>query len=84
MTSRRKFIFGSGAMLTLGILPVARAQRALPPVSVYKTATCGCCAEWVKHMKGSGFVVQTHEVADTAPIRRKLGERDSSSSRWVG
>ena len=80
MTSRRKFIFGSGAMLILGSLPAARAQRALPPVSVYKTATCGCCAGWVKHMKGSGFAVQTHEVADTAPIRRKLGVPDEMAS----
>lgn len=78
--TRRKFVLGGSAMLALGNLPAARAQRALPPVTVYKTATCGCCSDWVKHMQASGFAVQTREVADTAPIRQKFGVPEELAS----
>lgn len=80
MTTRRYFVLAASGVLGLGALPVARAQQALPTVTVYKSPICGCCGEWVKHMKGSGFAVQTHEVADTAPIRRKLGVPDEIAS----
>jgi hypothetical protein len=33
-------------------------------VTVYKSPTCGCCKEWVKHMRANGFTVTTHDVAD--------------------
>lgn len=73
MMNRRKFVLGGGAILALVNLPAARAQHALPPVTVYKSATCGCCSDWVKHMQASGFAVQAHDVADIGATRRKLG-----------
>jgi hypothetical protein len=33
-------------------------------VTVYKSPTCGCCKEWVKHMQANGFTVTTRDVAD--------------------
>jgi len=42
-------------------------------ITVWKSPTCGCCGEWVTHLKKSGFVVVTNDVKDTAPIRQKLG-----------
>ena len=33
-------------------------------VTVYKSATCGCCANWVSHMKSNGFTVDAHDVGD--------------------
>ena len=80
MMTRRKFVLVGSAMLVLGNLPAARAQRALPRVTVYKTATCGCCSDWVKHIQASGFAVQAHEVADVAPIRRKFGVPEELAS----
>ncbi|MCG8381781.1 MAG: DUF411 domain-containing protein [Gammaproteobacteria bacterium] len=29
--------------------------KALHPVTVYKSPTCGCCAEWVNHIEDAGF-----------------------------
>jgi len=80
MIARRSFVFAASAVLVLGMLPAARAQQALPPVTVYKSPTCGCCGEWVKHMQASGFRVETREVADVTPIRRKYGVPDELSS----
>ena len=47
----------------------------LPLVTVYKSATCGCCAAWVDHMKESGFTVESHDVdnLNQYKIKAKLG-----------
>lgn len=28
---------------------------------VYKTATCGCCKDWIEHMEENGFTVVAHD-----------------------
>lgn len=47
----------------------------LPPLRVAKTETCGCCAEWVRHMEESGFelVVRDVEPADLLAAKARLG-----------
>ena len=47
----------------------------LPLVTVYKSATCGCCAAWIDHMKDSGFTVESHDTQDLNQykIKAKLG-----------
>ena len=42
-------------------------------ITVWKTPNCGCCKEWVVHLRKEGFHVVTNDVNDTAPIRQKLG-----------
>ena len=42
-------------------------------ITVWKNASCGCCHEWVAHLRKNGFEVVTHDVEDTAPIRQKFG-----------
>lgn len=59
----------AAAAMLLGGLPAARAQAA-PRVLVYKNPSCGCCGEWIKHMRANGFRVEARDVADVAPIRR--------------
>lgn len=41
-------------------------------ITVWKTPSCGCCHEWVAHLRKSGFEVVTHDVEDTAPVRQKF------------
>ena len=31
------------------------AASAATAVTVYKSPTCGCCADWVEHIEGAGF-----------------------------
>ena len=49
------------------------AHAAMPIVDVYKTASCGCCGAWVKHMKENGFTVRAHDVANPSDYREKFG-----------
>ena len=44
----------------------------LPQVTVYKSATCNCCARWVDHMKQAGFPVETRNKADLQAKKEQL------------
>ncbi len=79
MITRRTFIRGTAAALVLGAFGRAGAQ-ARPLVSVYKNPACGCCGEWVGHMRANGFRVETHEIADVTPVRRRYGVPDELAS----
>jgi len=67
--SRRTVIQAS---LALAFAPAAFAQQALPLVEVWKSPTCGCCKDWIRHMQANGFKVKAIEVESTAPMRAKL------------
>src|SRR5437868_12821321 len=53
---------------------------AAPQVSVFKTATCGCCSKWVEHLKANGFAVAVTDVPSTAEYRKKYGVPDALQS----
>jgi len=42
-------------------------------VEVVKSPTCGCCSDWIEHLRRSGMQVRVTEVPDTSPIAKKLG-----------
>jgi len=79
MITRRSFVCATAAALALGKFALADAQDA-PLVSVYKSPACGCCGEWMKHMRANGFRVETREIADVAPVRRRYGVPDELAS----
>jgi len=64
---RRSFIIASAACLG-----VARAQQR-PQVVVYKTPTCGCCGQWVAHLRRAGFFPVTHDMADLSAVKTRAG-----------
>ncbi len=60
----------------LGAQPAATraaAGAALPPMTVYKDPNCGCCAEWVSHVRKAGFVVTVRDTADMAAVKASFG-----------
>jgi hypothetical protein len=65
----------------------ALAGAAQPVIEVYKSASCGCCKGWVKHLEESGFKVNAHDVEDPGDYRQKFGipnELGSCHSARVG
>ncbi|MDH4191368.1 MAG: DUF411 domain-containing protein [Betaproteobacteria bacterium] len=79
MFSRRSFVRAAGAVLLIGGIPAARAQFA-QRVVVYKSPACGCCGEWVKHMEASGFQIDSRNLDDVSPIKRRYGVPESLAS----
>ncbi len=51
----------------------APAPAALPPLTVYKSPTCGCCVKWVEHMRKAGFTVEVNDVDNVHPIKMRVG-----------
>lgn len=44
-----------------------------PVISVYKSPTCGCCSDWVDHVKAAGFAVEVHDVDNLSDIKADAG-----------
>lgn len=73
---RRLILQMSSALLGSTALFGANASAlTYPTVEVWKTATCGCCHDWVDHMQANGFKVVTHDVSevDKAAKRASVG-----------
>jgi len=47
-----------------------------PTITVWKSASCGCCQRWVDYLQDDGFEVTAHNVDDVVSIKRKLGMTD--------
>jgi len=58
------FLFGS----SVGVVVSSE-----PRITVWKSATCGCCQKWVDYLSDNGFDVVTHDVEDVVPIKQELG-----------
>ena len=83
--SRIALILGGAAFAVLEARPALAGISA--EVVVYKSPTCGCCAEWVTHLRRHGFRVRTEEVADLQPIKARHGvpgELQSCHTALVG
>ncbi len=58
-------------VLLLALSPVERtAASVLPSVTVWKSAACGCCKNWIKHMQAAGFRVESHDLDDLDKIKK--------------
>ena len=42
-------------------------------ITVYKSATCGCCKNWVSHLENNGFDVNAHNRNDMPSIKKQYG-----------
>lgn len=79
-------VSGVAALLSLapGLLAQSTtpstAAAAKPSVTVYKSATCGCCSKWVEHMKTSGFNVTALDVEDIEVPMKTYGVPTSLAS----
>jgi hypothetical protein len=65
-------MFGGAAMLACTAVHAA-AATALPPVTVHKTESCGCCKLWVEHLQKAGFSVKVLNSENLAPVKQRLG-----------
>src|SRR5437899_12626521 len=63
------------AAVTLGGALGARSEAVGPPpvITIYKSATCGCCANWVEHVRAAGFKVVGHDTTNLAAIKQRYG-----------
>jgi hypothetical protein len=88
---RRRFGRRQATMALGGVAAVAIGAFVLPKllgskqamaeeIVVYKDPSCGCCGNWVKHLRRSGFKVTVNDVDDIAPIKIRSGVPDGTES----
>ena len=49
-------------------------------LTVYKSASCGCCGKWVEHVEKHGFTVKVVNVDDVKAVKTKAGIPDKLAS----
>ena len=60
-------------LLALCLSAAALGAHAAETMEVFKSPYCGCCTEWVEHLRQNGFSVTTRDVDDVPAARKKLG-----------
>ncbi len=56
-------VIGAGAwMLAPNLVPTASASAK--DMTVYKSASCGCCGGWIVHADKAGYKVTAHDTED--------------------
>jgi hypothetical protein len=68
--ARRGFLAAACGTALLAGLPAVAAGRGR--LQVWKSPTCGCCGDWIAHMRDAGFEVEVHETGNAA-ARARLG-----------
>jgi hypothetical protein len=68
----------------IGALTVHLSATAAPLIEVYKSESCGCCEEWVKHLEANGFTVKAQNVANPSDYREKFGMPQELGSCHTG
>ncbi len=72
MNRRLALSLVAGAALAPALAAVP-AFAAGPRVSVFRDPSCGCCTQWIEHLRASGFDVGVTDVADTSVPRKLAG-----------
>jgi len=65
------------------LAPLGSANAASSPsIEVWKSATCQCCGDWVKHLEANGFAVTVNPTESSAleRIKRDAGVTDKLAS----
>lgn len=69
--NRRHVLSGAASLISLGILPGQAFAQDLEMIEVFKTATCGCCHDWIAHLQDAGFAVTATDLEYDALAKLK-------------
>jgi hypothetical protein len=61
------------ALVLAASVSAQRGAQQQASVTVYKTATCGCCSKWVDHLRAQGFDVKALDVDNIASVKATYG-----------
>lgn len=74
MKRRRWFGLAAVAGVALGgAWFVTAAPAEAGEITVYKSPTCGCCEQWLGHIRDAGFQVTEQNLSDVTVIKKKYG-----------
>lgn len=56
----------------------------LPPMTVYKSPTCGCCSLWIDHLRANGFTVEVQDMERMSTVKEQYGIAPEMQSCHTG
>lgn len=71
-------------LLGISVSACSKPAEAGTAITVYKSPTCGCCANWVDHLREHGFSVTVVDQPDVSPVKRQHGVPDALASCHTG
>lgn len=66
-------VFGFAATPLLAAEPAPAATSASATMIVHKDPFCGCCNQWIEHVRAAGIEVEARNESDMASIKASLG-----------
>lgn len=75
MISRRDFVSQAAglALTSIGAARLLARSSAPTAITVYKSASCGCCGKWVDYIRANGFAPTVHDEEDMEGIKDDMG-----------
>jgi hypothetical protein len=75
MISRRDFVSQAACLV---LAPIGAARLLAWPsgptaLTVYKSASCGCCGKWVDYVRANGFAPTVHDEENMDAIKDDMG-----------
>jgi hypothetical protein len=70
--NRRQFLTAGGALLACATAPALASPHA-DTMIVHFDPGCGCCSDWVAHIREAGFTVETRATRQMSRIKDDLG-----------
>lgn len=89
-------LFGCATLFTVALVtgyqlqagesqsPDEEAATASATMTVYKSASCGCCAGWVEHLKQNGFDVEVRNTNNLNAVKAKFNVPGAMASCHTG
>lgn len=71
-------------LLSLALLAVTGVVQASDTIDVYRDPNCGCCKQWISHLRDNGFTVNDHVEPQMSAVKQRLGVAPRLASCHTG
>ncbi len=71
-------------LITFGLLAITGLAQAGQTIDVYRDPNCGCCKQWISHLRDNGFTVNDHVEPNMSAVKQRLGVAPRLASCHTG
>lgn len=64
LQSKSQWLTGLLVTVIAGIVTLTQVTQAKTVLEVWKDPNCGCCHQWIKHVKAHGYAVKVHDTGN--------------------
>ena len=71
----------ASAAMVMGLTLISGSvlAQSLPPATLYKSSTCGCCTEYVKYLRANGMKINAIDHENMGAIKQQMGTSKAAS-----